>query len=296
MRLAVNRGRAALVVPALAGSPRFGSLKAGLQTDDSRVTTPGSLSAAVRIARILLVVLGLVWACLQGARAASLETGFDQANRLYEQGKFAPAAAAYEELARGGGVSAALYFNQGNAWFKAGQLGRAIACYRLAERLSPRDPDIRANLQFARNCVVGGTYRPAPAWRRWTLRLTLNEWTVLAAGTLWIGFALLVAGQARPALSRELRRYVLAAGLAGAFCAAGLLLAWRERCLNTVAIVIQREVVMHHGPLDESPSLQTLHDGQELRLMDQKDNWLQLAGGARGAGWLKRSQVLLLPR
>jgi tetratricopeptide (TPR) repeat protein len=224
-----------------------------------------------------------------------LSVAFDQANRLYEQGKFAPAAAAYEELARGGKVSAALYFNLGNACFKSGQLGRAIANYRLAQRLAPRDPDIRANLQFARNCVVGGAYRPAPAWRRWTSRLTLNEWTVLAAGALWVGFALLVLGQVRPARRRELRRYVLAAGLAGVFCAAGLWLAWRERYLNTVAIVIQREVVMHHGPLDESPSLQTLHDGQELRVIDYKDNWLRLAGGARGAGWLKRGQVLLLP-
>lgn len=233
--------------------------------------------------------------CIGQGQAGDVLVGFDRANRLYEQGKFAPAAAAYEELARGGKVSAALYFNLGNACFKSGQLGRAIANYRLAERLAPRDPDIRANLQFARNCVVGGAYRPAPAWRRWAPRLTLNEWTVLAAGALWVGFGLLMVGQVRPALRRELRRYVLAAGLAGMFCAAGLLLAWSERYLKTVAIVIQREVVMHHGPLDESPSLQTLHDGQELRVIDYKDNWLRLAGGARGAGWLKRGQVLLLP-
>jgi tetratricopeptide (TPR) repeat protein len=249
-----------------------------------------------RWAGFLLAVLAVALSCVQQAQAADLLARFDQANRLYEQGKFAPAAAAYEELARGGKVSAALYFNLGNACFKSGQLGRAIANYRLAERLAPRDPDIRANLQFARNCVVGGAYRPAPGWRRWTSRLTLNEWTVLTAGSLWVGFALLMLGEARPGRSRELRRYVLASGLVGVFCAAGLLLAWRERFLNTVAIVIQREVVMHHGPLEESPSLQTLHDGQELRLIDQKDNWLQLAGGTRGAGWLKRGQVLLLPR
>jgi Flp pilus assembly protein TadD len=67
------------------------------------------------------------------------------------------AAAAYEQILTNGAVSPALYFNLGNAHFKAGQLGRAIAAYRQAERLTPRDPDVRANLQFARNRVQGPT-------------------------------------------------------------------------------------------------------------------------------------------
>ena len=75
---------------------------------------------------------------------------FDTANKLYEEGKFAEAAAAYESLVQSRQVSAALYFNLGNAWFKSGQIGRAIAAYRQAEQMTPRDPDLRANLQFAR--------------------------------------------------------------------------------------------------------------------------------------------------
>ena len=50
--------------------------------------------------------------------------------------------------------------NLGNAYFKSGQLGKAIAAYREAEQMSPRDPDVRANLRFARNQVQGPTLRP----------------------------------------------------------------------------------------------------------------------------------------
>src|SRR6266699_3853607 len=100
------------------------------------------------------------------ARTQDVSTAFDQANRLYEEGKFTEAAAAYEKMLRQGQASPALYFNLGNAFFKAGQVGRAVLNYRLAERLAPRDPDVRANLKFARNSVG-----PAPTpnwWQRWT--------------------------------------------------------------------------------------------------------------------------------
>src|SRR5204862_132447 len=83
-----------------------------------------------------------------------------------QPGPFAEAAAAYEKIVAGGRVSSALYFNLGNALFKSGRIGRAIANYRLAEQLAPRDPDIRANLRFARNHVNGVEARLPAWWRR----------------------------------------------------------------------------------------------------------------------------------
>src|SRR5438552_9134717 len=97
------------------------------------------------------------------ARAEDVSTAFDQANRLYEEGKFTEAAAAYEKMLQQGQASPALYFNLGNALFKAGQVGRAVLNYRLAERLAPRDTDIRANLKFARGSVAPGA-TPTPGW------------------------------------------------------------------------------------------------------------------------------------
>ena len=133
---------------------------------------------------------------------------FESANKLYEEGKFAEAAAAYQKLAQSGQVSAALYFNLGNAFFKSSQNGRAIAAYRQAEQLNPRDPDLRANLQFARNQTQGPTLSPS-RWQRWLGRLTLNEWTLLAAGAIWLLLLLLAFLQWRPALKPALRTYVL---------------------------------------------------------------------------------------
>ena len=103
---------------------------------------------------ILLAVMA-VWIFPGGVMAADTPAEFNAANKLYAEGKFAAAADAYQKIFQSGAVSPALYFNYGNAEFKSGNLGRAIAAYRQAAQLAPRDAEVRANLEFARNQVQG---------------------------------------------------------------------------------------------------------------------------------------------
>lgn len=219
---------------------------------------------------------------------------FDQANALYEQGRFAEAAAAYEKLLQSGAASAAVYFNLGNAWFKSGQLGQAIAAYRKAREMTPRDPDVRANLQFARNQSKGPT-APASRWQRWLGALSVNEWTLLSAGALWLLLLLLTAGQLRPAWKLALRGWVVTIGLATAILCAGLGAALFMRHSLQTAIVVMRDVPVHNGPHEMSANAFTAHDGAELRILDERDDWLRVTDGSRRNGWVRREQVLVAP-
>src|SRR5882672_4567327 len=79
-----------------------------------------SMHAQKRKGALLFLILLLLCAW-NVARADDVSTAFDQANKLYEEGKFTEAAAAYEKMLRQGRASPALYFNLGNAFFKAGQ-------------------------------------------------------------------------------------------------------------------------------------------------------------------------------
>ena len=71
---------------------------------------------------------------------------FKAANALYDAGKFAEAAAAYEKIEP---KTAHVFYNLGNALFREDKLGSAILNYERARQLAPRDPDILANLKFA---------------------------------------------------------------------------------------------------------------------------------------------------
>jgi len=236
-----------------------------------------------------LALLTLLFPLL--SRAEISATAFESANKLYEEGKFSEAATAYAKLLQGGQTSPALYFNLGNAFFKSGQIGRAVAAYRLAAQLTPRDPDVRANLQFARSQTQGPTLSPS-RWQRWLGRLTLNEWTVLAASAVWLWLVLLAVLQWRPGLRPALMGYVFALAIV-ALSLCGLLgAACYQARLSRVAIVITKEADVRNGPLTESRTAFTAHDGAELRVLDQKDEWLEVSAGPRETGWLRRDQVL----
>ncbi len=243
---------------------------------------------AVLSGLLLLVALSSL------ATTPAAADAFDAANRLYEQGNYKEAAAAYEQMLAAGQTSPAVYFNLGNALFKSGLIGRAIATYRHTEQLTPRDPDLRANLRFARNQVQGPTLRD-PLWQRLLTQLSLDEWARLSAVSIWLTFGLLTIRQLRPSWKRSLRNWTLFSGLASLLLLACLTFAWLGQTRLQTAIIVTSETSLRASPFEESQSVFTANDGAELRVLDQKDDWLQLTDGDRRIGWVKRDAVIVWP-
>lgn len=269
------------------GNPRRLALGLGGWLAASRIKTV----ALCLVCMPVLLVDGTL--SLNAAPAANISSGFDAANRLYEQGKFTEAVAAYEKLLESGAVSPAIYFNLGNAFYKAGKIGNAIAAYRKAELSAPRDPDVRANLRFVRDQIEGPTSPPG-RWERWLGRLTLNEWAVLVSVSFWLWLCFLAAIQFRPAWRPSLRTLTLlsgsATGILGACLAAALLVDSAK-----TAVVVTQEAVVRNGPLAQSPTAFVVHDGAELKILDRKNGWYKVSAANR-IGWLKQHQVVVLSR
>ncbi len=242
-------------------------------------------------AGILLLLAGAV-----SAKADGVSEPFEQANKFYEEGHYAQAAAAYQDLLEHGHVSPAIYFNAGNAWFKSGQIGRAIYCYRRAEELAPRDPDIRANLGIAR--TQAGTNiaaLPGNRWTRWVGRLTLNEWTTAASVSVGLFFLVLMARQISPRFNRSAGGLIVGLAVLSLWLLTCLGLSIDQRLLEESSIVIVPEAVARRGPMDESQSAFTVHDGAELTVVAHDGDWLQVGGASREMGWLPQKDVALMP-
>lgn len=245
-----------------------------------------------RLAASLTLTTLFVWLFSSFCSAADPGTDFDAANKLYEQGHFQEAAAQYEKLISAGHVSSAVLFNLGNSYFKAGELGRAVAAYRSAQKLEPRDPDVRANLAFARNQVKGNALI-LPRWRAWLGRLTLNEWTLLAATVFWVWLLVLAVRQWRPSLKPALRALTIAVAIVLLGSVAALAAAIQTAKGLHLAVITVPEARVHYGPLDASPTGFTLHDGAEVRILDQKEQWYQVTLDPKRIGWVRKEQLLL---
>lgn len=243
--------------------------------------------------RLAAWLLSMAVGCFSASLADAATVSFDDANRLYEQGKFAEAARAYEELLQQEGSSAGLHFNAGNARFKTEQIGQAIVHYRLAERLAPRDPDIQANLRFARESA-GGNPAGQHWLSRWLNRLSLNEWSTLAAAGLWAWLVLAVLGLLRPDKRPALRGTTRTIALACLVASFGLGFACKERFAVKSAVVVTAEAVARFGPLEESESHFNLRDGAEVIVKDVKDGWLQVTDGQGRSGWIQEKQARII--
>ena len=217
-----------------------------------------------------------------------------EANLRYERGEYAEAAQQYEALIDLGYRDAALHYNLGNAYLESGDLGRAILNYLRAEELSPRDPDIQANLELARSGTVDQLQAEGDSLvasisdfgRRWATTMEFGA----AALLLWV-----VAGLALclliiwPAMrGRRLMRSMAVAAFVVMLAPLVLLLSMLySNPYENTGVVTARTVEVLSGPGTQYGEAFTLHSGAQVRLVDSRHGWRHVAlPGGELEGWL----------
>jgi len=194
---------------------------------------------------------------------------FDAANKLYEAGQFAQAQEAYTQLAKEGPLSANLYYNRGNAEWKQGNGGAAVADYERALALEPSHPEARANLDFAREQT--GAQIPTWAWWQEALRaLNANAASMLLCVSGWVALFCIVLAWMRPA-RRTGPVITLAVSLVAGAYAGGAL--WQASAEASRAVVIAKSVQAREAPTDVAPMAAVLPAGSEVLAPETRGQW-----------------------
>ncbi len=101
---------------------------------------------------LAIVLFGiLTYPAFAGERVPAAD--FAKANAAYRDGKYSEAIEIYQAMISSGYESGSVFYNLGNSYFKNKQLGKAIVNYERAQKFSPRDSDLAANLKFALSSV-----------------------------------------------------------------------------------------------------------------------------------------------
>jgi len=82
------------------------------------------------------------------------QTGFEEGNVLYQNGKYKEAAKAYESVLDANKESVQLYFNLGNCYYKLHQTAPAIYNYEKALVLDPSNKNVLNNIKFAQKQTI----------------------------------------------------------------------------------------------------------------------------------------------
>lgn len=221
---------------------------------------------------------------------------FVQAGAAYREGRYSEAAARYQELVERGFDGADVRYNLGNAYLRSGELALAIAEYRKALILDPRDRDARANLAFARQSATDAVAPPAPAaWRRallfWHDSMGWGEKVRLAL-VLALGFWLLLA------LRLWRGRWLGTVWPAGLLALIALILtasAVAEKVIPTkVAVILPVQVDVYSGTDLRSQVIFNLHSGTEVRVEQSDVEWTEFTLSDGRRGWLPTEQLAVV--
>ncbi len=240
---------------------------------------------------VLLAVAGC-GSSVDPAMYAKFQAAQDRFDQAQDPRQFLQAAATYQEILDAGLVSGTVLYNQGNAFMRAGERGRAIVCYRQAKRHRPRDPYLDANLRYALGEQDAVRSKPIIEyvifWSEW---ISYHGKFQLSLGCAMITFFLSVAGlYIRPRLIKRIATIALCITIAAVISAA---YDWYRFGHLKHGVVISDEVVARKGDSEtyQPAFTQPLAEGTEFQVLDQRNGWTHLRLAANQDGWVPSKDV-----
>jgi len=246
-----------------------------------------------------VIAVSIVSVCLGISAAMAQSPGelFARGNEDYRAGKYDAAASQYQDIIKQGLASAEVYFNLGNAFYRAGKIAPAILAYERAQRLKPGDPDIAHNLQLVDFKTID-RIEPVPElfvvqWLRAYAAIMpfTTAFRVMMAG--WIVFFVALAGiyvtrSAR--LVRILRWLVLLSVVAMVLSGGTVAIHSVLSRGNDQAIIMAPVVTAKSSPDEQSINAFVVHEGLKVKMSDTLGDWVKITLADGKVGWIHTDQ------
>lgn len=219
---------------------------------------------------------------------------WEQANVAYADEDFALAARHYESLLTTGSENWELYYNLGAAYYKDGELGRAILNFERALVLNPRNEDIEHNLAVARAHTVD-KIDSVP-------RFFLLEWLSAARDSMSVNvwtmvMIIFIAGGSVFFILWRLKRSKTALWFSvamGSLALISLLFAhsaYAKISSSDAAIILNSASVVRSSPATNGKELFVLHEGTKVELLEQNGDYSEIRIASGSKGWVISSDI-----
>ncbi len=241
-----------------------------------------------------------------GATAAEMaaetpDALWDEANTAYLNADYHTAIEVYERILAQGLVSAKLYYNIANAYFKEGNIGKSILFYNRALRLVPGSEDVRYNLAVA-EAMTKDKIEEIPeffavAWMR-SLRHTMGctSWSILSLVLLaaMLGLLLLYLLAQRIGLRKAGFYGTLAAFVLFVLTTWFAVLERREMLRSDEAVVMVASSAVKSSPDHAATDLFMLHEGTKATVTAALDDWCEITLADGKKGWIECRKIEII--
>jgi len=242
----------------------------------------------------IIVSAFLIIAVSAFCRSQDTEKVFNDGVKAYADGNYLLAIDSWELLLSSSYYSAGLYYNLGNANFKAGSVPGAILYFEKALLLKPFDEDIRYNLEIARTYITD-EFETVPEifFIKWIKMLSLifnsNNWamTSLVFFVLALGLVLFYLFSSR----MRTKKLSFLLGLSFLFISVlSIFLSYTNHVITEkrpYAIVFSPLVTGKSSPDESGKDLFVIHEGTRVKVEDQIGDWIEVRLSDGNIGWIK---------
>lgn len=224
------------------------------------------------------------------------------ATEAFNNGQFERAAELFEQLAAEhkaiGEESAGLYYNLGNAYFRDGEIAKAILNYERALLLNPGDNHIRHNIKYANTRIENkitpsGTFFLTSWINAFQETMSSNGWAYFAV----VCFVLLIVCVfvfffSKTVLPKQITFY--AGILLFVLVVLGNVFAYRQKGdieNRDSAIIMAPSVIVRSSPNTNGKEVFNLHAGTKVKITKEDRDWSEIEIADGSVGWLENKKI-----
>ena len=265
---------------------------------DSNMKTSKTVSKGKTLMLTLLLMIPIVSSAVENYP----DSLWNAANEAYAQERWEDAVNDYTAIAEASMESAPLWCNLGSAWYKSGNLGKAILCYERALKLDPSYEDAKYNLELLNSMKLDRLESvPELILATWMKNLgrTLDSdsWAVCFLVFLVLTLAmvlLFILGSS--ATSRRAGFFTGVVCLLLAVASLSFSLWQKNEYMKADKAIIMKPVssVKSSPSGDSAKDLFVLHEGTKVQVLDNVGGWsnIELSDGRQG--WLPSSDIEII--
>lgn len=247
----------------------------------------------------VIVALLLTIAPSPASAAENADSLWTAGVEAYSAGLWDDALASWSSIEGSGIDASVLQYNIGNAYFKSGEVARAILSYERALKLDPSNKDARYNLEFANSQILDKIESVPEFFLKTWMRgiggsMSADTWAILFLLLFAVSLATFLLFLLGGRLGvRKGGFFVSLISFACCLLCLAFAISGKSAAVDDGQAIVLRPVTsVKSSPARESAvDLFVLHEGTKVKLLDTVGEWvdIELADGRQG--WMKRSDL-----
>jgi len=228
---------------------------------------------------------------------ADLNSIYQTANDAMLNEDFSSAIDLYESILDQSKEHPDLYYNLGSAYYRTDKIGQAIWAFEKGLQLSPRDKDLKFNLELANTRVRDRIEMPETIlileqYRALKKSATLMDVLLVAASILMVAALVYFLKKYNQWRSIWLTRLIISLFLLSLAVHLVALDKYYELSNKSEMIIVESEVSIFSAPFDRKEStIFRLHEGVKAEITQDQQDWLEIELIDGKKGWIQSEKV-----